>query len=130
MKLSRTVILGLSHRLAYAALVSALVWIGAHLPLPAGTYPPSRWGVRNTLVRVLDLPIAAATQVLPCNEFAIDLWFTGTGGEGCPHDAKGVTAFFINHMRVGVPTYLLLFYLPAIARAGRNRWRRRFGGEA
>ena len=72
---------GFSHRFAYAALISALVWIFTAEPFPAQLYP---LGAGQQLLRWFDFPIALATQVLPCDDFAIDLWFTGQGGEGCP----------------------------------------------
>ena len=108
-----------SHRFAYAALISALVWVFFRLPLPEGTYPPTKWGVRNSVMRWLDLPIALTTQGLPCNEFAVDVWFT----VHCPHDSGGLARFFWNHMQVGVPTYMLIFYLPTAFRAARGWWR-------
>ena len=118
-------ILGFCHRFSYAALFSAMIWIGAHLPLPEGTYPPTKVGIRNTVLIWFDLPIAVSTQILPCDDFAIDLWFTGQGGEPCPFNVSGQTEFFVNHMRVGIPTYMLIFYLPTIFRAGRGWWKRR-----
>ena len=114
---------GFSHRFAYAALISAIVWIGYQLPLPEGTYPPTKWGVRNSIVRWFDLPIALTTQVLPCDDFAIDLWFEFR----CPNDTGLTQWFLVNHMRVGIPTYMLIFYLPVIYRAGRGWWLRRRG---
>ena len=116
----RTTLTGLSHRFAYAALVSALVWVGFQLPIPEGTFPPTEWGTRNSVVRWLDLPIAMTTQLLPCDEFAIDLWFTPQ----CPFNGGGPARLFANHMRLGIPTYMLIFYLPAIFRASRDWWLR------
>ena len=118
---------GFSHRFAYATLFSAMIWIGAFLPLPEGTYPPTKVGIRNTVLIWFDLPIAVTTQILPCDEFAIDLWFTVKGGELCPGNGGTRTEFFVNHMRVGISTYMLIFYLPSIFRAGRGWWLRRRG---
>lgn len=121
----RRTLVGLSHRFAYAALISALVWVGFRLPIPEGTYPPTTLGVRNTIVRWLDLPIAATTQLLPCEKSAIDLWFRIR----CPFNA-GLETFFWNHMGVGIATYMLLFYLPTFYRLARRRWVRQGGKTA
>jgi hypothetical protein len=102
-------------------LLSAIIWVFFRLLLFEGMYPPTKWGFRNSIMRWLDLPIALSTQLLPCNEFAIDVWFTVR----CPNESGGLARFFWNHMRVGVPTYMLIFYLPASYRAGHGWWRRR-----
>ncbi len=102
---------GFCHRAAYAALVSAIVWIFMFLPLPEGGYPD---GMTVRVIRLLDLPIAVATQIMPCDEFAVDLWFSVRGGGGCPEPIGDLRTYFFNHMRIGVPSYLLLFYLPNI----------------
>lgn len=122
MRSAKKQVLGLSHRIAYAALVSALLWILVGLPM---SYP---YGFNGLLVLALDWPIAVATQVMPCKEFALDLWFTVKGGEGCPQGfANQVPAreMFFNHMRVGIPVYVFLFYVPNIA-LGLARWWRRW----
>ena len=125
MKLSRKQLFGLSHRIAYAALISALVWILAQLPMQVNPY-----GLDARLLFALDWPIAVATQPLPCKEFAIDLWFTGQGGEPCPtgigYQVPARDMFF-NHMRVGIPVYVFLFYLPNILLGAVRWWRRRRG---
>jgi len=114
-----THLIGFSHRLAYAALISALVWIFLFLPLPDDAYPPTRWGINLTIARWLDLPIAIATQIVPCRESAIDLWFRVR----CPDPIEGLQRYFFNHMRIGIPIYVLIFYLPSMFRRGRNWWR-------
>jgi len=118
----KTKLRGFSHRFAYAALISAFVWIFATQPFPGQVYP---LGFGAQLIRWLDLPIATATQVLSCDDFAIDLWFTVEGGEPCPVNSGGLARYFVNHMRVGIPAYLLVFYLPVIFRASRAWWVRR-----
>ena len=118
MKPARKIVFGLANRIAYAALVSALLWILVGLPM---SYP---YGFNGQLVFALDWPIAVATQILPCKEFALDVWFTGKGGEGCPeayHPPVPAREMFFNHMRVGIPVYAFLFYLPNIA-LGLVRW--------
>ncbi len=124
MKLRKKLLLGLSHRIAYAALISALVWILALMP----RQPVEPYSFEALLALAFDLPIAVATQPLPCKEFALDLWFSVEGGEGCPQGfANQVSARerFFNHMRVGIPVYMLLFYLPNVflylIRWGRRR---------
>ena len=103
-------LLSACHRFAYAALVSALVWIFAQLPMQMN---PPELGARILLV--LDWPIAVATQVLPCREFAVDLWYAGAAPDGCPQgfaNQVSTREWFFNHMRVGIPVYLFLFYVP------------------
>lgn len=116
-------LLGFCHRFAYAALVSAIVWIFVFLPLPEGTSYPG--GMILHVVRWLDLPIAAATQIMPCDEFAIDLWFSVRGGGGCPEPIGDLRRYFFNHMRIGISVYLFIFYFPNIYRAGSNWCRQR-----
>ena len=116
-------LVGFCHRVAYAALATCVVWIFAlHLPVPEGGYP---WGLSVRIVKWLDLPIAVATQVLPCDQYAVDLWFSVRGGGGCPEPIGDLRRYFFNHMRVGVPVYVLLFYLPNVYCAVRRRWLQR-----
>ncbi len=114
MNFKKSDVVGFSHRVVYAGFISAIVLIFTFLPLPEGvTYPGD-----NTIlvVRWLDLPIAIAARLLPCGHSAIDLWFR----YWCLEPIDDLRRFFYNHMRVGIPTYVLLFYLPSIYRAGRN----------
>ena len=124
MKLSRKGLFGLVHRIAYAALISALVWILALLP----RQPVKPYSFDAILALAFDWPIAVATQPLPCKEFALDLWFTVEGGEGCPqgfaNNVPGREMFF-NHMRVGIPVYVFLFYIPNLLLGVIRWWRRR-----
>lgn len=120
MRFTKKSLLGICHRVAYAALISAIVWISVDLPLPDDSYPPTRWGISLTITRWLDLPIALATQLLPCSESGIDLWFRIR----CPEPIE-YRRYFFNHMRVGIPAYVLLFYLPIICRRVCCWWRRR-----
>ena len=121
MRLSKQHFIGLAHRVAYAALISALVWALVLSPsdaMLADPYGPSTW-----LVRLVDLPIAVATQALPCDEFALDLWFTIRGERACPGVPER-EAFF-QHMRVGIPVYVFLFYVPNILIGAARWWRGR-----
>lgn len=108
---NKSALLGLLHRIAYAALVSCVVWIATW------DYPAAGELTVTSFHRVaiwLDLPIALATQVVPCDEFAVDLWFTVQGGEPCPINATPREQL-LNHMRLGIPVYALIFYLPNLA---------------
>ena len=67
MTLDRKSLIGLTHRIAYAALISALVWIFAGLP----AQPVKPHSFDALLALVFDWPIAVATQALPCAEFAV-----------------------------------------------------------
>ena len=121
MELTRARLIGFGHRIAYATLVSSLLWIGVSLPSEAMLTDP--YGRSAWFVRLLDLPIAVATQALPCEEFALDLWFTIRGERVCP----GVPAreAFFNHMRLGIPVYVLLFYVPNVLLGAVRWWQRR-----
>lgn len=116
--------LGFVHRTAYATLVSLLVWIGATIPIgPTNSTHP---GV--LAVMVADLPIAVATQVLPCKEFAIDLWFSVHYPEGCPPpQIDDVGELLLNHLRVGIPAYVFVLYIPNMLLGAVRWWRRRSG---
>jgi hypothetical protein len=120
--IKKDVLLGFSHRFAYATLIPALVWIFVDLPLPKGILYPGDWIMQ--VVWWLDLPIALASQIMPCDDNALDIWFRVR----CPDLGYGlpdIRGYFYNHMRVGIPVYLLLFYLPNIYCAGLSYWRRR-----
>ena len=71
MNTKKNVLITFSHRVAYAALIPALVWIFVYLPLPEGTSHSEDMIIQ--VVRWLDLPIAAATQIMPCEEYAIEV---------------------------------------------------------
>lgn len=109
---------GALHRLAYATAISAIVWLVSAQPLNV-----SLKGLTSWTIRILDLPIATASQLLPCDERGLDLWYrVAPGYSSCPHNPG--PEFFGNHMRIGVPAYLALFYLPNLLLAARRRWRR------
>jgi len=115
--------LGFCHRVAYAALLSALVWIlFVDIPLRGRILYPKDWFTQVVLIW-LDLPIAAATQFLSCDQAAVDCWFR----VWCPELNWPTQDYFYNHMRIGIPTYLMIFYLPSICRYGRDWWRQRRG---
>ncbi len=112
-------VVGLAHRSAYATAIASVVWVLSVVPLNL-----SSRGLASRVIRILDLPIATASQLLPCNESGVDLWYhIGPGSSSCPNNPG--QEFFSNHMRVGVPAYVLLFYSTAIYRSVRNRWLRR-----
>jgi len=115
-------LLGFCHRVAYSTLVAAIVWMSVPLALHSGhrTPPASRGGINLTLAQWLNLPVAVSTQLLPCAEAAADLWFR----HSCPEKFRNWTYLF-QHLRVGIPTYVLLFYLPSIYRRCCSWWRRR-----
>jgi len=120
-RLKKSFFLGFCHRLAYAALISALVWIlFVDIPLRERILYPKDWFTQVVLVW-FDLPIAAATQFLSCDQAAVDCWFR----VWCPELNWPTQHYFYNHMRVGVPIYLLIFYLPSIYRCGRDWWCRK-----
>jgi len=117
-------LLGFCHRVAYATLIAAIVWMSVPLALHSEhrTPPASRGGIHLTLAQWLNLPVAVSTQLLPCDEAAADLWFR----HNCPERFRS-WPYLLQHLRVGIPTYVLLFYLPSIYRCGRSWWRRRRG---
>ena len=96
----------LLRRILYSCLASCIVWLAYLLPLPQ-----SELGRRmnSVVLRALDFPVAVATQVRPCAESAVDVWFR----VHCPEPIGDLRAWFFNHLLVSVPTYTLLFYLLA-----------------
>jgi len=111
---------GFCHRVAYAALLSAAVWIFlVDIPLREHTLYPKDW-FSQVVVIWLDLPIAVVTQLLPCEEAAVDCWYR----VWCPGLTWPERTYFYNHMGVGILVYSFIFYLPTWYLYGRNWWRR------
>ncbi|MEO7975492.1 MAG: hypothetical protein ABIU84_18070 [Thermoanaerobaculia bacterium] len=113
-------LLGLAHRVAYATAIAGAVWLFYSIPFdgPLEKSP-------KVLLKLFDLPIATASQLLPCNARGVDLWFRiGPGESACPHYST-MSESLRSHMRVGVLAYVLLFYLPSLLLAARRRWRGR-----
>lgn len=100
----RRVIHGLSVRLILSVLISLMVWWlfttpFDRLPLPRSVVP--------VIVRVLDFPVALAGEVLPIRGMELvfdnhDTW--------CDFCQPG--EMFRQQMRLAIPVYLLLLYVP------------------
>lgn len=113
-------LLGLSHRIAYATAIAGSVWLFYSISFGGPLEKSSA-----ALLKLADLPIATASQLLPCNARGVDLWYrVGPGESVCPHYTT-TSESLGSHMRVGVASYVLLFYLPNLLLAARRRWRGR-----
>jgi hypothetical protein len=96
-------LLGLSHRLAYAIAVALTGFFLIVMPI----------GLRiEFLVRLLDLPVAAAGLLLPLEWRGIDLWFQPQEW-GYVDPLQGL----LRHLRVAIPAYVVLFYVPNVLSA-------------
>lgn len=103
-------LLGLSHRIAYATALALAGFLLAVLPAGLKIDPG------GMLTKLLDLPVAAVGLLLPLAWRGIDLWFH-------PQELGylAVSDVLIRHLRIAIPVYVLVFYLPTVARGG---WRR------
>src|SRR5688572_6982058 len=107
-------LIGLSHRVAYAtatALVGLLLAV-----MPAGLKIDST----GVLTKLLNLPVAAVGLLLPDGWKSIDLWF-GTNALHYSHFSE----VLVRHLRLAIPVYVLLFYIPTLGRAVWQRLRHR-----
>lgn len=120
MERNASALLGLSHRVAYATAIAGAVWLFYSISFGGPLGNSSR-----VLLKLADLPIATASQLLPCNARGVDLWYrVGPGESACPHYTTASESLG-SHMRVGVAAYVLVFYLPNLFLAARRRWRGR-----
>lgn len=104
----RRLILGFIVRLIASAVISFTVWWlfvtpFDRLPLPASAV--------TVIVRLLDFPVALAGEVLPIRGMELVFDDHGTWCDFC-----SVGEMFRQQMRIAIPTYLLLFYVPTLLR--------------
>lgn len=111
---TRTLVFGFFHRVAYAVALSLLVWDFYVLPLGLNL------GIWSSVLSVLNAPVAAVGLLIPCPERGLDAPFLQCHHEG----GQSGPQFFFSHLRLAVPVYVLLFYLPNLIRAG---WARKRG---
>src|SRR2546430_214754 len=96
-------LLGLLHRIACSALISLLTWFTCAAPL--GAHPLAQ----TILCKIFGWPVATAGELFP-RWYGVDLFYGGRSCDFChPSD------FVWSHMRLAVPVYLGLFYLPNLA---------------
>lgn len=118
MKQASSAILGLCHRIAYASVIAGAVWLFYSIP-----FDGPLTGASKALLKLVDFPIATASQLLPCNARGVDLWYRiGPGESACPHYTT-MSESLSSHMLVGVPAYVLLFYLPNLLLVAHRRLR-------
>lgn len=109
-----TIVVGFFDRLAYATAVALGGFLLAVMPGPARVDPS------GVVARLVDLPVALAGLILPAKWKGIDLWFSPEG--------LGYFTFpeaLIRHLRIAIPVYMFLFYLPSLAVVGWRRLRHR-----
>lgn len=112
----RRKVIGFFHRLAYALALALGVFSLTVLPLGL---PSSNW-IPWALAAV-NSPVSLVSLLVPCSERGLDFPL------GDCHHEGGQTAseFFFSHLRLAVPVYLLIFYLPGFFVAARRWWRGR-----
>ena len=110
----RKLVVGFFNRLAYATAIA----LGGLLlaVMPAGL----RIDPTGVLTKLLNLPVAAVGLILPDGWKSIDLWF-GTNALHYSHFSE----VLVRHLRLAIPVYVLLFYIPTLGRAVWQRLRHR-----
>ena len=112
-------LVGLLHRMVYSLALGLLVWNLYVLPLGLNVR------VVGPLLAVANAPVSAVGLLLPCDERGIDAPF----GE-CHHEGgQGAAQFFSSHLRLAIPVYTLVSYLPLLGALLSARVLRR-GGRA
>lgn len=109
---------GFIHRAAYATLTAIVVWILYVFPFDPGSYR-----FRLAAVKVLDWPVAMVSRQMPPSLKAIDPF----SDYPFAHNERAEYVLLL-HLRLAVPVYILLFYLPSLIAAGLARLRRRKSG--
>lgn len=112
-------VVGFSHRLAYALALSLLVWNLYVLPVGMG----GNGG--PVLLSLANAPVGAAALLVPCPARGIDAPFLQCHHQG----GQSASEFFLSHLRVAVPVYMFLFYLPFLLRRAKV-WLSRLVGRA
>lgn len=96
---------GFSNRLAYALALSLLVF--NLYVLPVGVVDCK---AATLSLEAMNLPVSAVGLLLDCSERGLD----SPLGE-CNHQGgQGPAELFVNQLRLAVPVYLFLAYLPAL----------------
>ena len=113
---SGPVVAGLAHRVAYAIVIGVAIWYFALVPFSETSIPRP---LHEWLLKLLDLPIAAVNAILPWQWKGIDVW----SSERQP-EYSNVLKMLRVHLRVAVPVYVLLFYVPNAVRWVMRRGRR------
>jgi len=114
--------LGFALRLAGATALSLLVWWLAVTPFDRLPPPLSRSSFLFIAIRILNFPVAVAGELFyPIR--GVQVLFDGysTWCDFCPPDE-----LFRHQMRIAIPTYLVLFYLPSLTRSIARRDARLF----
>jgi hypothetical protein len=98
-------LLGFIHRVAYAALVSFVVWFlwtARFDTLPLGR------DLQLRIVSVLDFPVAMVSEQMPLDGWrSIDPFSRDQMGHNEPNEKV-----LLWHLRLAMPVYVVLFYLP------------------
>ena len=112
-------LLGLSHRVGYAAFLSLVSGVAALFPLQGDSL--------DTLYRLLtylDVPVSAVGRLLPLQ--CRGMWlFWPDPGILCRGVAPDTGRMLFNQVLIGTPTYVVLFYFPNLVYAMSQRLRRR-----
>jgi hypothetical protein len=104
----RKFVIGFTIRLIISTVISVTVWWLSTTPFDRFALSPS---AVTTIVRVLDFPVALAGEVLPIRGMELVFDDHGTWCDFC-----SIGEVFRQQMRIAIPTYLVLLYLPAVMR--------------
>src|SRR5437868_8191000 len=104
----RRLIVGFIIRLIASTVISLSVWWLFVTPFDRLPLPPSAVSV---IVRILDFPVALAGEVLPIRGMELIFNDHDTWCDFCP-----IGEMFRQQMRIAIPTYLFLLYLPTLFR--------------
>lgn len=105
--MQKRTLIGLAHRVAYAAALAFFVFDFSVLPTGV------TGSVLGGFLAALNFPVALVGLLLPCGERGLDF--------PIGHCDFPSTALFLNHLRLAIPVYVVLLYLPGSLRALRRR---------
>src|SRR4051794_20285246 len=115
-------LLGFSHRVTYAALISFVVWFlwtARFDTLPFGR------DLQLRIVSVLDFPVAIVSEQMPLQGWrSIDPFTRDQMGHNEPNEKV-----LLWHLRLAMPVYVVLFYLPNLVLSIMRRLRTRKKGQ-
>jgi hypothetical protein len=114
-------LLGLSHRVGYAAFLSLISGVAALFPLQGDSL--------DTLYRLLtflDVPVSAVGRLFPLQWRGMWLFWPDPDIL-CRGVAPDTGRMLLNQVLIGTPTYVAVFYFPNLAYAAFQRIRRRRG---
>jgi hypothetical protein len=109
--------IGFIHRVVYATLIGFITWFlwtARYDTLPLGR------DAQNAIVKVLAAPVAFVSRLTPPAGWkALDPFTSDVVGHNEPNEK-----LLLWHLRLAVPTYVVIFYIPSLIRLLVRRARR------